>query len=234
MLEVECINVSYGEVKVLHDVSLKVDEGEIVSLVGANGAGKSTILRTISGLMHPTSGKISYKNERIENLPPHEVFRRGISHIPEGRRIFMQMKVWENIEMGLQTKEAVQRKDESLEFVHSIFPLLKERAHQQAGTLSGGEQQMLAIARGLVSRPKLLMLDEPSLGLAPILVLQILGIMQEIVKKGVTVLLVEQNIKHSLEISDRAYVLEEGRFTLEGTGEELKANPHVKKAYLGL
>jgi branched-chain amino acid transport system ATP-binding protein len=234
MLEVNKINVSYGDLQVLWDVSLKVIKGEIVTIVGANGAGKTTILRAISGLLRLRSGTISFLGKRLDVLNPHKVAEEGIVQVMEGRRLFPHMTVKENLELGAYTKAAWKKKEESMELVFNLFPRLKEREKQLAGTLSGGEQQMLAIGRALMSKPKLLMFDEPSLGLAPKIVLEIFDIVSRIRDEGTTILLVEQNVYRSLSISDRGYVLENGKITLEGSGESLLSNPMVKKAYLGM
>jgi branched-chain amino acid transport system ATP-binding protein len=234
MLEIENIDVKYGKVHVVHGASLGVKSGEFVSIVGSNGAGKSTILKTISGLLRPTNGKISFLSEDLNQISPHEIVDKGISHIPEGRKLFSTLSVLENLELGAYTQEARARKDEGLERVFALFPILKDRRNQISGTLSGGEQQMLAIARGLMSSPKLLMLDEPSLGLAPFLVKQTIDVIKEINRGGTTILLVEQNVRYALLNSDRAYVLESGVITMEGSGEELLSNKSVKSAYLGL
>ena len=234
MLEVKNIDVSYGLVRVLWDVSLRVEEGEIIATVGSNGAGKSTTLKTISGLLRPSSGSIEFKGERLDQIRPHAIVEKQIAHVPEGRRLFPFSTVLANLEIGAYTKRARERIGESLEFVFELFPVLKERQRQLAGTLSGGEQQMLAIARALMSRPRLLMLDEPSLGLAPIIVNKVLEVLKELNDRGVTILLVEQNISSALNLCHRGYVLENGRIVLEGSGEELLNNPHVKVAYLGV
>jgi len=234
MLEVKRINVYYGDLQALWDVSFEVNKGEIVTIVGSNGAGKTTTLRTISGLLRPKPGEISFMGERIDRLPPHKIVEKGIAHIPEGRRLFPYMTVLENLELGAYTREAREKKDDTLEWVYQLFPKLKERRSQLAGTLSGGEQQMLAIGRALMSRPKLLMSDEPSLGLAPKLVLLVFEMLKKINEEGITILLVEQNVRHALELADRGYVLETGKIVLEGDSRELLANEHVKKAYLGM
>ncbi|MFQ5900843.1 MAG: ABC transporter ATP-binding protein [Thermodesulfobacteriota bacterium] len=234
MLEVHNINVSYGDVQVLWDVSFNVERGEIVALVGANGAGKTTTLKTISGLLAPTSGSMEFDGHRIEGLPPYSIPAYGIAHIPEGRKLFPEMTVLENLEIGSLRDKAKKKRKETVEWIFNLFPRLKERFQQLAGTLSGGEQQMLAIGRGLMSLPKLIMFDEPSLGLAPILVKKTFSIIQKIREKGVTVLLVEQNVRHTLTIAQRVYVLENGRIALEGEGGKLLNDPHVKEAYLGL
>lgn len=234
MLEVENVNTYYGDVQVLWNVSFDVDEGGITVIVGSNGAGKTTTLRTVAGLMHPKSGTIKFLEQEISGLLPHEIVRRGISLIPEGRMLFARLTVLENLRLGAIIPEAKKVREETLKWVYKLFPVLEERNEQTAGTLSGGEQQLLAIARGLMSRPKLLMLDEPSLGLAPKLVLKIFDLLKEINKQGVTILLVEQNVWQALEIANKGYVLETGKIVLEGTGKNLLQNQLVKKAYLGL
>ncbi|HEV8268646.1 MAG TPA: ABC transporter ATP-binding protein [Thermoanaerobaculia bacterium] len=234
MLEVRGIDVFYGDVQVLWDVSLEVKTGEIVALIGANGSGKSTTLATISSLLTPRKGDVRLEGQPISTRPAHEIITLGVSHVPEGRRLFPEMSVHENLLLGALAPEAKKGRAEMLERVYALFPRLKERAKQAAGTMSGGEQQMAAIARGLMSRPRLLMLDEPSLGLSPLLVSEIFRVVEEVHKEGVTVLLVEQNVFRTLGIADRAYVLENGRIVLTGTGRELLADEHVKKAYLGL
>jgi branched-chain amino acid transport system ATP-binding protein len=234
MLEVSGIDVCYGDVQVLWDVSFTVGNGEVVALIGANGAGKSTALATISALLKPTKGTITYEGVPIHQKRPHEMVSLGIAHVPEARRLFPEMTVTENLLMGAITKETRTGRAEMLEKMLTLFPRLKERAGQQAGTMSGGEQQMCAIARGLMSRPRLLMLDEPSLGLSPLLVTEIFRVIDEVHRDGVTVLLVEQNVFKSLALADRAYVLGNGRVVLSGKGGELLENDHVKKAYLGL
>jgi len=234
LLEVRNIDVSYGGAEVLKGVSLDINRGEIVVVAGSNGAGKTTLLRTIVGLKTPKSGIVKFKDEIISALPPHEVVERGISLVPEGRRLFPYMSVRDNLEMGCYRKMAEKKRKESLEFVFSIFPILKDRQKQMAGTLSGGEQQMLAIGRALMSCPELLMLDEPSLGLAPIIVQKLFKIINEIREREISILLVEQNIKAALQLADRGYVLENGRIVLEGDSKSLLNNEHVKRAYLGL
>ena len=231
MLKVENINVYYGQIHAIKDVSFEVHEGEIVSLIGANGAGKSTILKTISGLLRSKTGHIVFKGEDIGKVEAYKLVSKGLAHVPEGRRIFLQMTVKENLEMGAYTKGDDMAAD--LESVYNHFPRLKERENQIAGTLSGGEQQMLAMGRAMMSHPDLLILDEPSMGLAPILVQGIFDIIKEFHKMGTTILLVEQNAEMALSIADRAYVLESGRVVLTGTGEELKESDEIKKAYLG-
>ena len=231
MLKVDNIHVYYGAIHAVKGVSLEVNDGEIVALIGANGAGKSTVLKTISGLMHPRSGSIQFDGQDISHADAYKLVRHGLAHVPEGRRIFLQMTVQENLEMGAFTQKEVSKED--LERMFTLFPRLKERRKQIAGTLSGGEQQMLAMSRALMSHPKLLMLDEPSMGLAPILVDQIFDIIKELHAAGTTILLVEQNATKALQIADRAYVLETGNITLSGTGAELANSDEVRKAYLG-
>lgn len=231
MLTVNDINVYYGNIHALKGISLEVHEDEIVALIGANGAGKSTTLKTISGLMHSKTGSITLMNEDITHAEAHKLVSKGLAHVPEGRRIFFHMTVLENLEMGAYTQPGYVK--EGIADVFERFPRLKHRKNQIAGTLSGGEQQMLAMGRALMSKPKLLMLDEPSMGLAPILVQQIFDIIKELHDAGTTILLVEQNAEMALKIADRAYVLESGRITLSGTGAELAQSDSVKKAYLG-
>ncbi|MEW6264025.1 MAG: ABC transporter ATP-binding protein [Thermodesulfobacteriota bacterium] len=233
-LEVRNIDVFYGDVQVIFDLSLKVEEGEVVSIIGANGAGKTTLLRTISGLMHPARGEILFAGRPIQAAPPEQIVEQGIVHVPEGRRLFTLMTVKDNLIVGAFNSRADRIKEATLAEVHQLLPRLKEREYQLAVSLSGGEQQMVAIGRGLMATPKLLMMDEPSLGLAPILVKSIFETVRQIKNKGTTVLLVEQDVKHSLSLSDRAYVLEHGRIALEGPASEVLDNPHVKTAYLGL
>ena len=232
ILKVENINVYYGAIHAIKGISFDVNEGEIVTLIGANGAGKSTTLQTISGLLHSQTGSIIFNGENISHVPSHKLVRKGLAQVPEGRRIFLQMSVEENLEMGAFTQKN-SGVDEDLEAVYERFPRLRERKKQIAGTLSGGEQQMLAMGRALMSHPKLLMLDEPSMGLAPILVEQIFDIIKDLHKSGTTILLVEQNAQMALSVADRAYVLETGKITLSGTGRELAESDAVKKAYLG-
>lgn len=232
MLKVQDINVYYGKIHAVKDVSFEVHEGEIVSLIGANGAGKSTTLKTVSGLLRSKTGSIEFMGKDISKVEAFKLVKQGLAHVPEGRRCFLEMSVLENLQMGSFTRKGKNQR-EDLEKVFEMFPRLKERIRQEAGTLSGGEQQMLAIGRALMSHPKLLILDEPSLGLAPILVEQIFDIIRELNKKGTTILLVEQNAEMALRISHRAYVLESGKVVLSGTGKELAANEKVKKAYLG-
>ncbi|MBQ9459111.1 MAG: ABC transporter ATP-binding protein [Oscillospiraceae bacterium] len=232
LLNVSGINVYYGAIHAVKDVSFRVDEGEIVTLIGANGAGKSTTLQTVSGLLRSKTGSIFFDGKDISGVPAHTLVARGLAHVPEGRRIFLQMTVEENLEMGAFTQPSAGI-GESLERVFEQFPRLKERRAQIAGTLSGGEQQMLAMGRALMSKPRLLMLDEPSMGLAPILVEQIFDIIRALHGAGTTILLVEQNAQMALSVADRAYVLETGRITLSGAGAELARSDAVKKAYLG-
>ena len=231
ILKVEDINVYYGSIHAIKGVSFGVNQGEIVTLIGANGAGKSTTLNTISGLLHSKTGNITFLGESLVKTPCHKVVSKGLALVPEGRRVFLQMTVQENLEMGAYINGKASADD--LDHVFQRFPRLKERRKQVAGTLSGGEQQMLAMGRALMSHPKLLMLDEPSMGLAPILVEQIFGIIRELHAAGTTILLVEQNAQAALEVADRAYVLETGRIVLSGTGAELMASDRVQKAYLG-
>ena len=231
LLKVNDIHVYYGKIHAVKGVSFEVGQGEIVSLIGANGAGKSTALKTISGLLHPKQGSIEFMGKDITKLEPNKIVRLGLAQVPEGRRVFAHMSVMENIEMGAYILGRVP--EEAVEDVFSRFPRLKERSRQEAGTLSGGEQQMLAMARALMSKPKLIMMDEPSMGLSPILVEQIFSIIAELRQSGATILLVEQNANKALKITDRAYVLETGRITLSGSGRELLESADVKKAYLG-
>ncbi len=234
MLQVENIDVFYGDLQVLWDVSFDVKEGEIVVLLGANGAGKSTTIKTVSSLLKPAKGTVTFGGTRLDVMPSHKVIEQGVAHVPEGRRLFPEMTVEENLMVGSLRGEAKSKRNETMEWVYELFPRLRERHRQPAGTLSGGEQQMAAIGRGLMSLPQLLMFDEPSLGLAPILVADIFDIVKRINQQGVTVLLVEQNVKHTLTMCDRAYVLENGRIALSGTGEEFLNNEHIKQAYLGI
>lgn len=234
MLNVENINVFYGDLQVLWDVSFEVKESETVALVGANGAGKSTIIKTISGLNRPIGGSIRFLDLALDQIPAHKIIEHGLAHVPEGRRLFPEMTVKENLIMGSLSPRAKAKREETMEWVFGLFPRLQEREKQLTGTLSGGEQQMVAVGRGLMALPKLIMFDEPSLGLAPILVAEIFKIIRRIRQEGVTVLIVEQNTKQTLEVCDRAYVLENGRIVLSGTGQELLTNDYVKQAYLGI
>ena len=232
ILKVDDINVYYGSIHAIKGVSFEVNEGEIVTLIGANGAGKSTTLNTISGLLHSKTGSGTFMGENLGKVPCHKIVSKGLALVPEGRRVFLQMTVQENLEMGAFTQGS-KTLDDDLERVYTQFPRLKERMKQVAGTLSGGEQQMLAMGRALMSHPKLLMLDEPSMGLAPILVEQIFDIIRELHKAGTTILLVEQNAQAALSVADRGYVLETGKIVTSGTGAELLSSPAIKKAYLG-
>lgn len=233
MLKVDDINVYYGNIRALNGVSLEVNEGEIVTLIGANGAGKSTLLKTISGLLKPKLGKIFYKDESIGGKPVQSIVKMGISHVPEGRRVFANMSIEENLQLGAYLRKDKEGIKKDFDKVYELFPRLLERKKQLSGTLSGGEQQMLAMGRALMARPQLLLLDEPSMGLAPILVKQIFSIIEEINKTGTTILLVEQNANLALSIANRAYVIETGRVVLSGTASELNASEEIKKAYLG-
>ncbi len=234
MLEVKKINASYGMIQVLWDVSLKVNQGEIVALIGGNGAGKTTLINALTGLLRITSGEVMFLGKRIDVLPPHIITEMGISHIPEGRKLFSEMSVKENLEMGAYAKNAWKNKKETLNKVYGLFPRLKERQKQLARSFSGGEQQMLAMGRGLMSLPKLCIIDEPSNGLAPMVVLEVFKIIQSLREQGITILLIEQNVKQTLEIADRAYVLENGRVVMEGDCATCLASEHIRKAYLGL
>jgi len=234
MLSVDKISAGYGEMQVLWDVSLEVRRGEIVTLVGSNGAGKTTTLRAISGIIPLISGRIYFEGNDITRLDPHKRVELGIAQVPEGRGLFPRMTVYENLMAAAYTKRAREKFKESLEFVYSLFPILKERRNQLAGSLSGGEQQMLAIARALILRPKLLMLDEPSLGLAPKIVVMVLDLVSRLRDEGYTILLVEQNVRQALQIADRAYVLESGRIVKHGEAKELLEDPEVRRAYMGI
>ncbi len=234
LLELQKINAGYGDLQVLWDVDLSVDRGEIVSLLGSNGAGKTTTLRVISGLLKPFSGKVIFNGQDITKLPSNKRVEMGLALVPEGRQLFPEMTVLDNLEMGAYTKRARDKFHDTLEWVFTLFPKLKERRTQLAGTMSGGEQQMLAIARGLMSRPEVLMMDEPSMGLAPKLVLEIFGTVKKLREEGVTILLVEQNAKAALDVSDRAYILETGKIVIHGPAKELLGMDEVRKAYLGI
>ncbi len=234
MLRIEKLSVGYAGVDVLREVSLAVNEGEIVSVVGANGGGKTTLLKTISGLMTPTSGRIEFMGERIDQLPPHEICKKGLIQVPEGRQLFPKMKVINTLEMGAYLADARRQTVQSLERVYGLFPLFQQRKHQKAGLLSGGEQQMLAIGRALMSVPKLLMLDEPSEGLSPLFTANIFDTLKALGEQGLTILLVSQEVELSLALSSRAYVLENGRITLEGKSSELICNDKIREAYLGM
>ncbi len=234
MLEVKNIDVFYGDVQVIWDISFEVNKGEIVALIGANGAGKSTVLKTISGILRPKKGEIFFEKNPIYKMDAYRLIELGIAHVPEARRLFVEMTVEENLDMGSLRGEGRVQREKTKEMVFELLPRLRERRRQIAGTLSGGEQQMLAVGRGLMSLPKLQMFDEPSLGLGPILVREVFNTIKKIKKEGTTVLIVEQNVKQTLVIADRAYVLETGRITQQGTGESLLNNEHVKTAYLGV
>jgi len=233
MLKVENIHVSYGSIEAIKGLSFEVNQGEIVTLIGANGAGKTTTLHALSGLLKPTKGAVLYKGKDIAKVPPHTILPMGIAHVPEGRRIFQEMTVMENLDMGAYIRKQDKETEEALEDIFASFPRLKERRKQIAGTLSGGEQQMLAMGRALMSRPELLLMDEPSMGLAPILVDEIFEIIERTNKKGMTILLVEQNANRALHIANRGYVLETGKIVLAGTAKELLASDEVREAYLG-
>lgn len=234
LLTINNLNSGYGDVHVLRDISLYVEEGEIVSIVGANGAGKTTLMKTISGQLTPYSGEILLGDEHMEKLPAHQIAAKGIIQVPEGRRLFPQMTVYENLLIGSTMKHVRADRQKNIEHIYTLLPRLKERSNQLSKTLSGGEQQMLAIGRSLMENPRILMLDEPSLGLSPLLVSTILDLIKTIAEQGTTVLLVEQNVKQALKLSKRTYVLENGTIAMEGSSEELISNPHVQKAYLGL
>ncbi len=235
MLEVNDIKVAYDSVLALHGVSFKVNDGEIVSIVGSNGAGKSTIIKTVSGILRPVAGTVSFMGNRLDVMAAHKIADLGVAHVPEGRRLFARQTVLENLILGAYTRKDPQRRKEDMDRIFAMFPRLKERLNQKAGSLSGGEQQMLAIGRGLMLRPKLLMLDEPSIGIAPNLVDRIFEAIKELnQKEGLTILLVEQNVREALELADRAYVLQTGRVVNEGTGDQLLQSDVVRKAYLGL
>jgi len=234
MLEISNLNTLYGKVQALWDICLQIDEAEIVALVGSNGAGKTTLLNTIVGLLRPASGSVTFLGGRIDGLPSHAIMELGISLVPEGGRVFPDMTVRENLEMGAYPHRVWKQKEETLEHVYQVFPRLKERERQLARTLSGGEHQMLAIGRALMSKPKLCLFDEPSYGLAPLLVVEIFRIIQSLRDQGITILLIEQNVRRALEIADRAYVLENGRICMEGACLEMLESDHVRKAYLGL
>jgi len=234
MLKVNGIDVFYGDLQVLWDVTFRVRKEEILVLAGANGAGKSTTIRAVSSLLKPRKGSIEFDGIRLDHLPPYKIIEHGIVHVPEGRRLFPEMSVEENLIMGSLHGKAKAKRSETLDYVFDLFPRLIERRKQEAGTLSGGEQQMLAVGRGLMSLPILMMFDEPSLGLAPIMVQEVFDLVKNVNKEGVTILLVEQNVRQTLAMCDRAYVLENGRVILEGTGKDLMENDHVKEAFLGI
>jgi branched-chain amino acid transport system ATP-binding protein len=234
MIEMKNIEAGYGELQIIFDVSINIDHHEIVALVGANGAGKSTLIKTICGLLPVTGGNIEFENNHIQNTKPHNIINHGIALVPEGRRLFGYMTVLENLELGAYIEKDKKKVAENLEWVFGLFPKLEMRRNQLAGTFSGGEQQMLTIGRALMSKPKFLILDEPSLGLAPVIVDDVFNIVRLLHEQGVTILLVEQNVRKSLQVSDRAYVLEHGRVVLNGSGEHLLEDEKVKKAYLGM
>ena len=234
MLEVCDVTTPYDITQALWEVCIEVNESEIVGLIGSNGAGKTALLQAISGLLTPTSGTVEFIGKRIDGLPSHTILELGISHVPEGGRVFPDMSVYENLEMGAYAMSAWEQRDETLQQIYKIFPILQDRAGQLARTLSGGERQMLAIGRGLMSKPKLCLLDEPSYGLAPKMVKEIFRVVNQLRDEGITVLLIEQNVRPTLEAADRAYVLENGRISLEGTGKKLLKSGYVRKAYLGL
>lgn len=233
LLEIKDLEVNYGVIKAIKGVSFDVNEGEIIALIGANGAGKTTILHTITGLIQAKKGSIVFDGKELTKTPPHKIVSMGMAHVPEGRRIFQQLSVLENLKLGAYTRKDKSEIASTLKMVYERFPRLEERKNQVAGTLSGGEQQMLAMGRAMMSKPRLLMLDEPSMGLAPILVEQIFDMIKELHKQGTTILLVEQNAQMALSVADRGYVLETGRISLSGTGAELAASEDVRKAYLG-
>lgn len=234
MLEVNELNTFYGNIQALWDITVRIDEGEIVALVGANGAGKTTLLNTITGLVLPASGSVTFRGNRIDGKKPHNIVELGVSHVREGRKLFPDMTVLENLEMGAYSKRARKQKRESLERVYQLFPKLEDRTDQLARTLSGGEQQMVAMGRGLMSNPRLCIVDELSAGLAPLVVAELFNILQSMRDQGTTILVVEQNVQQTLEIANRAYVIENGRIVLKGSGEELLKDESIRKAYLGL
>jgi len=235
MLRVEGIKVSYDGVPALHGVSFKVEPGQIVSIIGANGAGKSTILKAISSILRLDGGSISFENKRIDHIPPHRVVEMGMAHVPEGRRLFARLTVMQNLTLGAYTKRSLEHREATLKSIFKLFPILEERKNQRAGTLSGGEQQMLAIARGLMCQPKLLLLDEPSMGIMPKLITEIFEMIKKVNREeGLTILLVEQNVQEALEVANYAYVLQTGRIMMEGKSSDLLKTDMIKKAYLGL
>ena len=233
MLEVKNLEVYYGVIQAIKGISFEVNEGEVIALIGANGAGKTTTLQTITGMLQPKAGEIIFEGKDISKIPGHKIVSMGMAHVPEGRRVFAELSVYENLKLGAYTRKDKKEIEETLARVYKSFPRLEERKNQLAGTLSGGEQQMLALGRALMCRPKVLMMDEPSLGLAPLVIKDIFKIIQEINRQGMTVLLIEQNANMALKIADIAYVLETGRITMNGTGKELLENPDIKAAYLG-
>jgi len=234
MLEVDGLSAGYGRVQVLWDLCLKVDEGEFVALIGANGAGKTTLLKTISGVMRPWTGTVSFLAKRIDTVHANDIVNMGLSHIPESRKLFTDMTVKENLEMGAYPRRSWRERKQTLKWVYGLFPRLEERSKQLARTLSGGEQQMLAMGRGLMSKPRMVLVDEPSNGLAPLVVSEVFEILKSLHKEGITILLVEQNVRQTLNIADRAYVLENGRLALEGACSFLRETDHVRRVYLGL
>ncbi len=233
MLEVKDLKVNYGMIQAIKGVSFEVNEGEVIALIGANGAGKTTILHTITGLLTPKAGSVVFEGQEITKIPAHKIVSLGMAHVPEGRRVFAELSVYENLQLGAYTRKDKQEIEETLKMVYERFPRLEERKNQRAGTLSGGEQQMLAMGRALMSRPKIIVMDEPSMGLSPILINEIFDIIQTVSASGTTVLLVEQNAKKALSIADRAYVLETGKIVLEGDAKKLMNDDSIKKAYLG-
>ncbi len=233
MLEIKDLEVYYGVIQAIKGVSFEVNEGEVIALIGANGAGKTTILHTITGLIAPKAGKVTFEGQDITRMPGHKIVTKGIAHVPEGRRVFADLSVLENLKLGAYTRKDKKEIEDSMEMIYNRFPRLKERRNQLAGTLSGGEQQMLAMGRALMSKPRIILMDEPSMGLSPIFVNEIFKIIEDVSKAGTTVLLVEQNAKKALSIADRAYVLETGNITLSGNAKELMNDDSVKKAYLG-
>lgn len=234
MLELDSVRAGYDQIEILHGVDLRVDEGEIVALIGSNGAGKTTTMRTICGILSPTSGSITFRGESIDDEPPHDIVRRGIVQVPEDRDLFTDMTVADNLLLGAQTKTAISNREENLTEMYELFPRLEERKHQHAGTMSGGEQQMLTLARALMGEPDLLILDEPSIGLAPQLVEEVFDVVREVHEQGITVLMVEQNVQQTLRVADRGYVMENGRITMSATGTALLEDDSVIEAYLGV
>ncbi|MCG6878239.1 MAG: ABC transporter ATP-binding protein [Deltaproteobacteria bacterium] len=234
MLEIVGIEACYGSIQALWDVSFRVDQGEVVTILGSNGAGKSTAIHVAQGLIRPTSGETRFLGEVIQRLSPHQVVERGLCLVPEARHLFPHMSVLENLELGAYPRKARVVREETLQWIYNLFPILQRRKKQRAGTLSGGEQQMVAIGRGLMAKPSLLMMDEPSLGLAPLIVAELFRIISEINEHGLSILLVEQNARHALSLASRAYVMETGRITHEGSGKELLADPSIRTAYLGM
>ncbi|MFQ5693088.1 MAG: ABC transporter ATP-binding protein [Nitrospinota bacterium] len=234
MLRIEGVRAGYGENRVLHGISLHVGEGQVVSLIGGNGAGKTTLVNAVSGLVRPTAGSVTFEGEDLLPLKPHEIVERGVAQIPEGRKLFAHMSVRENLLLGSSTNRSRAHREETLREVHRLFPVLEERAGQLAGTLSGGEQQMVAIGRALMTKPRLLIFDEPSLGLAPKVVTEVFGVIQKLRERGLAILLIEQNVRHSLAVSQYGYVLENGRIVLEDEAGALLRDEHVRKAYLGI